>query len=191
VKRKVLLTGRPGSGKTTLVKRVVNELAQSAGGFYTEEIRERGQRVGFKLVTLEGREAVLAHVDFKTPQRVGKYGLDLSALDTIGAEAIRTAVSTRELVVIDEIGPMEIRSAVFCNVVNDACADPRNDHREIIPVHRCDQEAKRRHCDHSSAEQSGPTHLRIVRAIHGLIQRNNSSKVSAFSGAAPSASLSK
>src|SRR6266480_93311 len=52
--RKVLLTGRPGCGKTTLIKRVVNELAQPAGGFYTEEIRERGERVGFKIITLDG-----------------------------------------------------------------------------------------------------------------------------------------
>ncbi len=55
--RKVLLTGRPGCGKTTLIKRVVNELAVPAGGFYTEEIRERGERVGFKIITLDGQES--------------------------------------------------------------------------------------------------------------------------------------
>src|SRR5947208_7543236 len=38
--QKILLTGRPGSGKTTLIKRVVDKLSLSAGGFYTEEIRE-------------------------------------------------------------------------------------------------------------------------------------------------------
>jgi nucleoside-triphosphatase len=117
---KVLLTGGPGSGKTTLVKRVVEKLALPAGGFYTEEIRERGQRVGFKIVTLDGKEAALAHVGFKTPQRVGKYGLDLSGLETIGVEALRKAVPARQLVVIDEIGPMEIRSAAFCDAVNEA-----------------------------------------------------------------------
>jgi nucleoside-triphosphatase len=113
VKRKVLLTGRPGCGKTTLVRRVVKELAQSAGGFYTEEIRERGLRRGFKIVTLDGKEGVFAHVNFKTHQRLGKYGLDLSPLETIGIEAVRKAVRARELTVIDEIGPMEIRSAIF------------------------------------------------------------------------------
>jgi nucleoside-triphosphatase len=74
VNRKVLLTGRPGCGKTTLVRRVVNELAQSAVGFYTEEIRQRRERVGFKIVTLDGKEGVFAHVHFKTRQRLGKYG---------------------------------------------------------------------------------------------------------------------
>jgi nucleoside-triphosphatase len=113
VKAKVLLTGRPGCGKTTLIKRVVNELALSVGGFYTEEIRQRGERVGFKVITLDGEEAVLAHVNLNTEQRVGKYGLDLHALERIGTEAIRMAVRARQLVVIDEIGPMEIKSRIF------------------------------------------------------------------------------
>jgi len=118
--RKVLLTGRPGYGKTTLIKRVVNKLALPASGFYTEEIRERGERVGFKIITLESKEAVFARVDFKTPERLGKYGLDLSALETIAVAALRAAMRARQLVVIDEIGPMEIRSAIFREAVNEA-----------------------------------------------------------------------
>jgi nucleoside-triphosphatase len=76
--------------------------------------------VGFKIITLQGKEAVLAPVDFKTRQRVGKYGLDLSGLETIGVQALRTAMRTGKLVVIDEIGPMELRSRVFRDVVNEA-----------------------------------------------------------------------
>jgi nucleoside-triphosphatase len=120
---KVLLTGRPGCGKTTLIKRVVNKLAGPVGGFYTEEICERGVRVGFKLVTLDGEEAVFAHVDFPAAagsERVGKYGLDLSAVETIGVEAVRAAVRAPQLVVIDEIGPMEIRSGLFRETVTQA-----------------------------------------------------------------------
>ena len=123
MKQKLLLTGRPGCGKTTVIKRVVTELARPAGGFYTEEIRERGQRVGFKLITLDGKEAVFAHVDFPVavgPERVGKYGLDLSALEAIGVAAIRDAVRAERLTVIDEIGPMEIRSSSFRDAVNEA-----------------------------------------------------------------------
>jgi len=119
VTEKVLLTGRPGCGKTTLIKRVVNNLPRRAGGFYTEEIRDGGTRAGFKIVTLDGEEVVFAHVDFKTREHVGKYGLDLSALET-GVEAVREAVHRRRLVVIDEIGPMEIRSAIFRDVANEA-----------------------------------------------------------------------
>lgn len=118
VNQRVLLTGHPGGGKTTLVKRVVKNLPQRAAGFYTEEIRDRGARVGFRLITLDGAEALLAHVDFKTPERVGKYRLDLSALEAVGVKAVRAAIRGRRLVVIDEIGPMEIRSAIFRDVVS-------------------------------------------------------------------------
>ena len=117
---KVLLTGCPGCGKTTLIKRVVNTLPRRAGGFYTEEIRDGGARVGFKIVTLDGEEVVFAHVDFKTRERVAKYGLDLSVLETVAVEAVREALRRRRLVVIDEIGPMEIRSAIFREAVNEA-----------------------------------------------------------------------
>jgi len=120
VGQKVLLTGRPGSGKTTLIKRVLEELPQCSGGFYTEEIRKHGTRVGFKVVALDGYEAVFAHVDFTTPERVGKYGLDLSALEAVGVKAVREAVDARRLIVIDEIGPMEIRSAIFRDAVSEA-----------------------------------------------------------------------
>jgi len=120
VSQKVLLTGRPGSGKTTLIKRVLNELPQCSGGFYTEEIRKHRTRVGFKVVALDGDEAVFAHVDFTTPERVGKYRLDLSALEAVGVKAVREAVHARRLIVIDEIGPMEIRSAIFRDAVSEA-----------------------------------------------------------------------
>jgi nucleoside-triphosphatase len=120
VTEKVLLTGRPGCGKTTLIKRVVSNLPRGAGGFYTEEIRDGSARAGFKMVTLEGEEAIFAHVDLKTPDRLGKYGLDLLALERTGVSVIRQAIRARRLVVIDEIGPMEIRSAVFREAVTKA-----------------------------------------------------------------------
>jgi nucleoside-triphosphatase len=122
VNQKILLSGRPGCGKTTLIKRLVSHLAQSAGGFYTEEIRDRGRRtrVGFKIVTLDGDEVVFAHVEIKSSVRLGKYRLDLSALEAAGVRAVREAVRKERLVVIDEIGPMEIRSPVFRDTVNEA-----------------------------------------------------------------------
>ena len=120
VTEKVLLTGRPGCGKTTLIKRVVNNLPRRAGGFYTEEIRDRGTRTGFKIMTLDADEVVFAHVALKTPEHLGKYRLDLSALDAVGVKAISEAVQAQRLVVIDEIGPMEIRSPIFRDAVTEA-----------------------------------------------------------------------
>jgi nucleoside-triphosphatase len=120
VTEKILLTGRPGCGKTTLIKRITTDLAHRAGGFYTEEMREAGARVGFRLVTLDGAKAVFAHVDFKSPERIGKYRLDLSAVEAVGVKALWEAVRERRVVVIDEIGPMEIRSALFRDAVIEA-----------------------------------------------------------------------
>src|SRR5207237_9459707 len=107
------ITGPPGSARTRLVKRVLEKLPQPAGRFYTEEIREHGTRIGFKIVTLDGKDTVLAHVDFTGSERVSKYGLDLRGLEQVGVKAVTAAMKARRLVVIDELGPMEMRSAPY------------------------------------------------------------------------------
>jgi nucleoside-triphosphatase len=112
-----LLTGQPGTGKTTIIKQAVAELKGKAGGFYTEEIRSQGVRQGFRLVTLDGKTAVLAHLYFHSPYRVSKYGVDVESLDKVGVAAIDQAVRERDLVVIDEIGKMELFSAKFRETV--------------------------------------------------------------------------
>ena len=76
----ILLTGRPRVGKTTIIKDVVRKLPGRAGGFYTEEMRERGRRQGFKIVTLDGREGILAHVGIKSRMRVSKYGVTVQGM---------------------------------------------------------------------------------------------------------------
>ena len=115
----ILLTGDPGVGKTTLLKRIIRNLGVKADGFYTREIREKGSRVGFEIVTLQGEIGTLAHVDNPSKFRVGRYGVDLSALESIGVDAIHNANSQHWLAIIDEIGPMEIFSKNFCQVVMD------------------------------------------------------------------------
>lgn len=122
--RAYLLTGRPGVGKTTCLRRACERLRRPTGGFVTEEIREQGKRVGFALVTLDGRRAILAHVDYAGPPRVGKYGVNLDALDGVGAPAIRDAVHRGSLVVIDEIGKMEMASPAFRQAVEEALRSP-------------------------------------------------------------------
>jgi len=112
-----LLTGRPGTGKTSLIKQAVAELKGKAGGFYTEEIRDRGTRLGFKLVTLDGQEAILAHVNFPSRYRVSKYGVDVDSLDRVGVFALREAAKQCDLVVVDEIGKMELFSPNFREAV--------------------------------------------------------------------------
>ena len=115
--KKILLTGAPGSGKTTLIHRVVDKYSGRAGGFYTQEIRERGRRKGFEIVTLEGERGILAHVDHHSQVRVSKYGVDVAALDRIAVDAIQKTIERGGLLVIDEIGPMEISSSRFREAV--------------------------------------------------------------------------
>ncbi len=120
MKRVYLLTGRPGTGKTSLIKQAIAALEGRAGGFYTEEIRSQGTRLGFKLVTLDGQEAVLAHVDIRSRYRVGKYGVDIGSLDRVGVSALYRAARQSDLIVVDEIGKMELFSADFREAVRQA-----------------------------------------------------------------------
>jgi len=108
-----LLTGRPGTGKTSLIKQALAGMKGEAGGFYTEEIRTRGVREGFRLVTLDGQTTILAHIDIRSPYRVSKYGVDVDSLDQVGVSALHQAAEQCALVVIDEIGKMELFSANF------------------------------------------------------------------------------
>ena len=109
----ILLTGRPGSGKTTAIRKIVSQLTREVGGFYTEEIREKGRRVGFRILTMDAREGVMAHVDIQSPDRIGKYGVDLTVIDTLAVESLQLAKSENSLIIIDEIGPMELLSSKF------------------------------------------------------------------------------
>ncbi len=123
--RMILLAGRPGVGKTTVIKQVVDTLGGEAGGFYTEEIRQGGRRLGFKIITLEGEEGVLAHVDIKGAPRVSKYGVNVRDLEEIGVAALRRAIEERRYVVVDEIGKMELYSQGFRGAVVEALESER------------------------------------------------------------------
>jgi nucleoside-triphosphatase len=123
----LLLTGRPGVGKTTVVRKVVAQLGSRAGGFYTEEVRERGQRIGFRLVALNGPVGMLASVNESSPWRVGKYKVNLHDLEQVGVEALKRAVQHPQvsLVVIDEIGKMELFLPAFRQMVLVAIESPK------------------------------------------------------------------
>jgi nucleoside-triphosphatase len=112
-KRIYLLTGMPGTGKTTIIKDALSRSRKSAGGFYSEEIRVRGARKGFQIVTLDGETAILAHIEIHSPYRVSKYGVNLSELERVAVPAIERAIRSHDIVVIDEIGKMELFSSAF------------------------------------------------------------------------------
>ncbi len=118
MKRVWLLTGPPGVGKTSVIRQAVTRI--EAGGFYTDEIRESGERQGFRLVTLDGKSVMLAHTGFQSSHKVGKYGVDIAGLESVGVVAVRQAIQEKPVIVIDEIGKMEIFSEAFRQVVLDS-----------------------------------------------------------------------
>ena len=111
----LLLTGLPNVGKTTVIRKVHEQLDPSSiGGFVTDEIRKKGRRVGFRLCTFDGSEAVLSHVNIRSPHRVGRYGVDLEALDRLTATAL---AGGKKVYLVDEIGKMECFSKNFVRAI--------------------------------------------------------------------------
>lgn len=108
----LLITGTPGVGKTTVIRRVAEQLeSEKVRGFYTEEIREAGERRGFRLVSFDGTRRVIAHTAFPGTHRVGKYGVDVGALDE--ASALLRPDAAAGAYLVDEIGKMECLSERF------------------------------------------------------------------------------
>jgi nucleoside-triphosphatase THEP1 len=117
MKRKnILFTGSPGCGKTTLIEKIVAGTKRPATGFFTQEIRAHGRRVGFSINALNGKEGVLAHQNFKSRYKVGKYGVNIQDIDHVAVPAMHPD-NEKILVVIDEIGKMECFSPLFRDTV--------------------------------------------------------------------------
>jgi nucleoside-triphosphatase len=114
--KNLLLTGPPGCGKSTLIEKLIARIDQPMTGFFTGELRDRGRRVGFSITTLCGKQGVLAHASSKSPVRVGKYGVNVEAIDQMAVPSL-SASNPSAIVVIDEIGTMECASQRFREAV--------------------------------------------------------------------------
>ena len=112
--KNILLTGAPGCGKTTIIKKVLEMLPEmNAAGFFTEEIRKAKVREGFKITSLRGEEEIMARVDIKSSNRVGKYKVDVEAVENVGANSLIKGKASADIIIIDEIGKMEAFSELF------------------------------------------------------------------------------
>ena len=124
MKRLLFVTGRPSIGKTTVLLNAIEKLRAegcSVGGMTSREVRQEGARIGFQITDLKiGEGGWLAHVNQPTGPQVSKYRVNLNDLEAIGVKAIKAALREADLVVIDEIGPMELFSQAFKQVVKDA-----------------------------------------------------------------------
>jgi len=134
---KIGLTGLPGAGKTDVVMRVAEMLKAddiTIGGMITEPVIEKGERKGFYVQDiLTGEKGVFAHENIESRRMVGKYGIDTSALDEIGVNAIRNALEKADIIAIEEVGRMEVESPVFVEVVREALD---SDKPMIITLHK-------------------------------------------------------
>jgi len=134
---KVFITGEPGVGKTTLVKRVVEKLGDRAVGFWTEEVRDRkmGRRVGFKVVTTDGKESLFASKNFTSKKFVGSYGVNVKRFEEMVLPVLKRATKERgKVVVVDEVGKMELFSKEFRELVRELAYDPKVKLLATIPL---------------------------------------------------------
>jgi nucleoside-triphosphatase len=177
---RILITGKPGVGKTTIIQKVLDRLQVPYGGFYTEEIREGGARVGFRLRTTEGEEGIMAHVNSTSPQRVSKYGVEVSAFEDIAVPALdrvlqqylppgsRGEYKGGTLLVIDELGRMELFSRKFQDKVMEVFDHP-------IPILAVIQDSKNPFLDKIRARQDVTlihvTHENRDRLVGEIVKR--------------------
>ena len=118
----ILLTGKPNIGKTSIIINLVKGFGNLAGGFYTREIQSKGTRIGFQIITLNGETSQLAATN--RDERLGrfipfgKYWVSLDAIETIAIPAITKAIGKKQIVIVDEIGPMELLSPPFTKTIS-------------------------------------------------------------------------
>lgn len=124
-----LITGRPSSGKTTVIERAVSILRKRGligGGLYCPEIRKKGARKGFKIVNvMTGESKILAHVNQKNGPKVSKYRVNVPNVDEMSRNSMNLALEEADFTIIDEIAPMEAYSEEFKQTVKRALDFPK------------------------------------------------------------------
>jgi len=118
----IFLTGAPSSGKTTVIKKIIEKLNHPANGFYTEEERVEGKRVGFLMKTLDGEKGYLAHQDIKSDFHIRRYGVSIGNIENIAVPSI--APVKNNIIILDEIGKMECFSELFKQAATIALHSP-------------------------------------------------------------------
>ncbi len=134
---KIGITGLPHAGKTQTLLKIIEMLEEEeyvVGGMITESIIFRNKRVGFYVMDwLSKKRRKFAHLNIESSTQVGRYGVDMRALDAIGVKAIKSAIDQADVIIIDEVGKMEVESANFVNSVKDALD---SDKPLIITLHK-------------------------------------------------------
>jgi nucleoside-triphosphatase len=111
--KNLFISGTAGVGKSTLIRDVTLSKREHIGGFYTEHMMSGRIRKGFMIRTFDGQDRMLASKGLKSPHQLGKYGVDLNALENVGVPALKLALMSKTVIVIDEVGAMENMSDRF------------------------------------------------------------------------------
>jgi nucleoside-triphosphatase len=118
-KKNLLITGLPGVGKTTLIKKLSDALKSfHPVGFYTVEMREGGVRKGFELMSFEGKRKLLSHKEISSPYKVGQYKVNIKGFEDF-LNSISFFNPLTRLIIIDEIGKMECLSLRFQEILKE------------------------------------------------------------------------
>ncbi len=173
---KIGITGLPGSGKTYALLRVIEMLKEeelSIGGMVDEPIEDGRKKTGFTVRNLlTDEKAVFAGTDIESKIVVGKMGVDLSKLEGVGVKALKDAIEQCDIIVIDEVGKMEVESEAVHSAVKETL---EADKPMIITLHKKSrnpllQDIRRR--DDVRILEVTPTNrnilpYKIVRLMHG------------------------
>ncbi len=118
---KIGITGLPNAGKTQALIKVIEMLEdgdKKVGGMITEPIMKSNRRVGFYVMDwISKKKDILAHVDHESKTVVGRYKVNIEVLENIGVKAIEDADENCDIIIIDEVGRMEVESERFVEVV--------------------------------------------------------------------------
>ena len=122
--KNIFITGPPGIGKTSLIKRLIKDLGPLiVRGFFIEEIIENNVCKGFRVVTMELRDQILGHVYIEGPHRMAGFGINVEGFEKLVLPQLKIAQEV-DLYIIDEIGRMECLSGKFCEQVKQIMNSP-------------------------------------------------------------------
>lgn len=121
---KILITGPPRCGKSTLMLRILNYYKgkRTIYGFLTPEVKRNNQRIGFDIEDIRIRQRFeLARKDksYKGRYRIGKYRVFTKNLDNYIETYQKLELSPQHLIIVDEIGKMELYSENFQDFVKN------------------------------------------------------------------------
>ncbi|BFH64794.1 nucleoside-triphosphatase [Paenibacillus azoreducens] len=130
-----LLTGKPRMGKSTLIKNMIHRLgSERCGGFYTEEIRDDNERIGFKCVAVDGGRLEIASIKNNSTFKIGRYGVDVKGFEDFVIPLLESSLQSKKVIVIDEIGFMQMLSLPFQEWIRKIIFDHQHVVLGTVPV---------------------------------------------------------